>query len=37
MKLLNTATLRALQLGSVALATGALVACGGGGARRTAP
>lgn len=31
MKVLNGATLRTLQFGSIVLATGALVACGGGG------
>jgi hypothetical protein len=35
MKLLNTASLRSLQLGSVALATSALMACGGGGGLAT--
>ncbi|NPT56837.1 carboxypeptidase regulatory-like domain-containing protein [Paraburkholderia elongata] len=37
MKLLNGATLRTLQFGSVALATSALVACGGGGDSGSSP
>ncbi|MDT8838264.1 carboxypeptidase regulatory-like domain-containing protein [Paraburkholderia fungorum] len=37
MKLLNGATLRTLQFGSIVLATGALVACGGGASTGNSP
>ena len=37
MKLLNGVTLRTLQFGSIALATGALVACGGGTSSGSSP